>query len=183
MAKKKTPPSTKWQDMADAISSLVEESPLVISNDEHNAVRNAWTRIHVYLIRMESNKRLSRFIKQHPKYYKKLSGLTGHCIQYIEPDIQQRIGTEKYLKGQPVVYVHQVCLYDDLLDYRVVLKCRIAKPRHWEDVDYSFELEDLASGKVKLQPVPNSNKLDAKMAKRFMPLGMVFNLGRAPRDD
>ena len=171
--------------MADAISSLVKESPLVISNDEHNAVLQAWTRIHVYLIRMESNKRLSRFIKQHPKYYKQLSGLTGHCIQYIEPGMQKRIGTEKYLKEQPVVYVRQVCLYDDLLDYRVVLKCRIVKPTHWEgqDVDYSFELEELASGKVQLQPVPNSTKLDAKMAKRFMPLDVVFNLGRAPRDD
>ena len=183
MAKKKTP-STKWQDMAKAIASLVEESPLDISEDEHNAVFDAMGRIHTYVLRMESNKRLRRFTKQHPKYYRMLSDLTGHCIKYIEPELMKSIGEKEYLRVQPMSYVHQVCLYDDLMDYRVVLRCRIAKPTHWEgdEVNYSFELGELASGKVQLQPVPNSDKIAARMAKRFMPLQVVFNLGRAPRE-
>ena len=184
MAKKKTP-STKWQDMAKSIASLVEESPLVLSADELKAIDSAMTSIHLYRCRIESAQRLSRFKKQHPKYYKMLSGLTGHCIKYIEPELQKSIGEEKYLRAQPLVYVHQVCLYYDYMDYQVVLKCRVADPRHWEgnEENYSFELGDLSYGKVRLQPVPNSDKIAARMAKRFMPLQLVFNLGRAPRED
>ena len=183
MAKKRTP-STKWQDMAKSIASLVEESSLVLSADELKAIDSAMDRIFLFRSLVESTQRLNRFKKQHPKYYKMLSDLTGHCIKYIEPKLQKSIGKAEYLRGQPLVYVHQVCLYDDFMDYRVVLNCRIADPKHWEgeEVNYSFELGDLSSGKVQLQPVPNSDRIAGRMAKRFMPLQVVFKLGSAPRE-